>query len=81
MRPNGDPGVKVLYIGGLGRSGSTLLDRMLGQLPGFFSAGEIRDLWQRGLRENALCGCGAPFKECEVWTRVGKEAYPDPTTT
>ena len=75
MRPNGDPGVKVLYIGGLGRSGSTLLDRMLGQLPGFFSAGEIRDLWQRGLRENALCGCGAPFKECEVWTRVGKEAF------
>ena len=69
------PGVKVLYIGGLGRSGSTLLDRMLGQLPGFFSAGEIRDLWQRGLRENALCGCGTPFRDCEVWQRVGKEAF------
>ena len=67
--------VKVLYIGGLGRSGSTLLDRMLGQLPGYFSAGEIRDLWQRGLTENRLCGCGEPFHDCPFWTRVGKEAY------
>ena len=67
--------VQVLYIGGLGRSGSTLLDRMLGQLPGFFSAGEIRDLWQRGLKENRLCGCGQPFLQCPVWTKVGDEAF------
>jgi hypothetical protein len=75
MTTNGEASVKVLYIGGLGRSGSTLLDRMLGQIPGYFSAGEVRDLWQRGLRENALCGCGIPFRECEVWTQVGKEAF------
>jgi hypothetical protein len=67
--------ITVLYIGGLGRSGSTLLDRMLGQLPGFFSAGEIRDLWQRGIRENRLCGCGQPFAECPFWSAVGREAY------
>jgi hypothetical protein len=67
--------VKVAYIGGLGRSGSTLLDRILGQIPGFFSAGEIRDLWQRGLRENRLCGCGTPFRECPFWTSVGQEAF------
>jgi hypothetical protein len=54
--------VRVLYIGGLGRSGSTLLDRMIGQLPGFFSAGEIREVWQQGLRENRPCGCGTPFR-------------------
>ena len=65
----------VLYIGGLGRSGSTLLDRMLGQVPGFFSSGEIRDLWQRGLRENRLCGCGRPFRECPVWSEVGVRAF------
>jgi hypothetical protein len=67
--------VKVAYIGGLGRSGSTLLDRILGQIPGFFSAGEIRDLWQRGLRENRLCGCGTPFRDCTFWTNVGEEAF------
>ena len=33
--------VRVLYIGGLGRSGSTLLDRMLGQLDGVWSVGEL----------------------------------------
>lgn len=67
--------VRVLYIGGLGRSGSTLLDRMLGQIPGLFSAGEIRDLWQRSLKENLLCGCGEPFRECPVWSEVGRRAY------
>jgi Sulfotransferase family len=67
--------VRVLYIGGLGRSGSTLLDRMLGQLPGFFSGGEIRDLWQRSLKENLLCGCGQPFRACPVWSAVGERAY------
>lgn len=69
------PRIKVAYIGGLGRSGSTLLDRMLGQLPGFLSAGEIRDLWQRGLVENRLCGCGTPFRECPFWSSVGQEAF------
>jgi hypothetical protein len=68
--------VKVLYIGGFGRSGSTLVERILGQLPGFCSAGEIVFLWQRGLIENQLCGRGATFSECDFWTRVGKTAWP-----
>ena len=66
---------KVLYIGGYGRSGSTLVERILGQIPGFCSAGEIVFLWQRGLIENQLCGCGSPFGECDFWTRVGKSAF------
>jgi Sulfotransferase family len=72
---DGERRAKVLYIGGLGRSGSTLLDCMLGQLPGFFSGGEIRDLWQRGLRENRLCGCGTPFRSCPFWTKVAEQAF------
>ena len=66
---------KILYVGGLGRSGSTLLDRMLGQLPGVVSVGEVREIWRRGLIENRLCGCGVPYRECEFWTAVGKEAF------
>lgn len=69
-----DP-VKVLYIGGFGRSGSTLVERVLGQLPGFCCAGELVFIWQRALLEDQLCGCGASFSECDFWARVGKVAF------
>jgi hypothetical protein len=65
----------VLFIGGFGRSGSTLLDRMLGQLPGFVSLGEVKYLWERGLVEDQLCGCGAPFRACPFWTDVGRRGF------
>jgi hypothetical protein len=67
--------VRVLFIGGLGRSGSTLLDRMLGQLDGVWSLGELVHIWQRGLKENNLCGCGRRFRDCHFWRRVGEEAF------
>jgi Sulfotransferase family len=67
--------VRVLFVGGLGRSGSTLLDRMLGQLDGVWSVGELVHLWQRGLLENNLCGCGRRFRDCHFWRRVGEEAF------
>ena len=67
--------VRVLFIGGLGRSGSTLLDRMLGQLDGVWSVGELVHVWQRGLQENNLCGCGRRFRDCHFWRRVGEEAF------
>jgi hypothetical protein len=66
---------KVLYIGGYSRSGSTLLDCMLGQLPGVFSTGELAYIWSHGLRENRLCGCGERFLDCPFWTRVGETAF------
>jgi UDP-N-acetylglucosamine transferase subunit ALG13 len=69
------PAVTVLFIAGWGRSGSTLLDRMLGQVPGVFSAGELRDIWQRGIVEDRLCGCGEPFRSCPVWRKVGEVAF------
>ena len=60
----------VILIGGYGRSGSTLLERMLGQIPGYFSAGELCHVWERGLLEKQLCGCGAPLPECDLWREV-----------
>jgi hypothetical protein len=60
----------VLFIGGAGRSGSTLLERLLGQLDGVTAAGEITHLWVRGLQDDQLCGCGQPFSECEFWREV-----------
>ncbi len=67
--------VTVLYIGGRGRSGSTILARTLGQIPGVVNVGELSQLWSRGLRENERCGCGQPFHSCEFWRAVGDEAF------
>lgn len=67
---------KVLYIVGLGRSGSTILSNSLGQIEGFFSAGEICYIWRQNFIENRLCGCGRPFDECPVWTEVVEKAFP-----
>jgi sulfotransferase family protein len=74
--PGHDRGAtKVIYIGGWGRSGSTLVDRVLGQIPGVISLGEVREVWQRGVVENRPCGCGLPFSECPFWTAVGDAAF------
>ena len=67
--------IKVLFIGGYGRSGSTLLDRVLGEVDGFFSAGELRHVFKEGYVENRLCGCGEPFWDCPFWTQVSQEAF------
>jgi len=69
--------VTVLYVGGSGRSGSTLLDNMLGQLDGFFSCGELRYVWERGRVEDRPCGCGQPFSSCPVWQAIMAAAFPD----
>jgi len=73
-RGRGAP-VPVIYLAGLGRSGSTLLERVLGEIPGVCSLGEVIHLWHRGLIRNERCGCGSPFRECPFWTRVGAEAF------
>jgi hypothetical protein len=67
--------VKVLYVVGLGRSGSTILSNSLGQIPDFFSGGELNFIWRHNVIENRLCGCGRPFRECPVWTEVMGEAF------
>jgi hypothetical protein len=70
---------RVLYIAGSGRSGSTLVTTLLGQLDGVLAAGELRYLWQRGAVENRPCGCGLPFGECPVWMADMKEVDADPS--
>ena len=67
--------VRVVYLGGLGRSGSTLLERLLGELPGVCPAGELVHIWQRGIAKNERCGCGEAFSGCDFWTQVGKAAF------
>lgn len=70
--------VKILFIEGAGRSGTTVLDNILGQLDGFFSTGELRYVWDRNVAENALCGCGRAFSDCPTWTDIVAKAFDGP---
>lgn len=69
--------VKVLYIAGFERSGSTIINRVLGQINGFVAWGELRDIWQHGFLENRICACGSSFKDCEEWNRVFNKSAVD----
>ena len=60
--------VRVLLIVGASRSGSTLLDLVLGSSAGAVSLGEIHNIWRRGFEQNHLCGCGQHFDDCPFWT-------------
>lgn len=60
----------VVVIVGDGRSGSTIVDMVLGELNDTVSVGELRYFWQRGLKLNQLCGCGRKFLDCPFWRQV-----------
>ena len=62
-----------------GHSGSTLLDFLIGTLPGTFSTGEMvyfpyalyRNLHEKiSIKAENICTCDKGFFECEVWSKV-----------
>ncbi|GIH71854.1 sulfotransferase [Sphaerimonospora thailandensis] len=65
----------VIFIGGLGRSGSMLLERLLGELPGVAPLGEVAHLWRHGVQAGEPCGCGQPFEHCPFWRKVGARGF------
>lgn len=66
----GNGQISVLYIGGAGRSGSTLLDMLLGNTTSFFSVGEVRFFWEYMAQDDLLCGCGDSLRKCNFWSTV-----------
>lgn len=66
---------RVLFIAGVGRSGTTVVERMLNELTETCAVGESIFLWKRGLVAGERCGCGEPFGDCPFWTAVGEEAF------
>lgn len=73
--PGRDAKPKVLYVAGWGRSGTTILDNLLGQADGFVSTGELHSVWQRGLIEGRACGCGVPVRDCDVWRDAFEKGF------
>lgn len=65
--------IKVLYIAGPSRSGSTILSNILGEIDGFFNAGELIDIWDRGI--NGKCGCGNAMNGCNIWKKVMNASF------
>lgn len=62
--------MQVVYIAGSGRSGSTLLDRLLGTATDAVSTGELRQIWARGVLQGRACGCGERVLDCPFWART-----------
>jgi hypothetical protein len=58
-----------VYLAGAGRSGSTLLARLLGEIPGFLNIGEAvaHVTNQTSVRRDVPCGCGEPLERCPFW--------------
>lgn len=67
--------IKVLFIAGFERSGSTIINRVLGQIHGFIAWGELRDIWEHGKIENRTCTCGASFNNCKAWSQILDEEF------
>lgn len=64
---------RILFIGGSGRSGSTILDRCLGAESGCVSVGEIAYIWETSFIANRYCG-KYRFHEHPFWNAVFEEA-------
>ncbi len=60
----------VLFITGWDRSGSTLLSRVLAEIPGVVAVGELHYLWERGVVEGRRCSCGETAPDCPLWGEV-----------
>jgi hypothetical protein len=63
------PGLRVVYVAGSMRSGTTLLTELLGSLDGAVAIGELTDLWS-ALAEGAHCSCGEVATQCAIWQKA-----------
>lgn len=62
--------VQVLFVSGSGRSGSTLLDIVLGSHPDVQGVGELVNAARNGWLRNEPCSCGRSANDCPFWSEV-----------
>lgn len=68
--------LRVVYIAGVGRSGSTVLDSVLGNHPLIQSVGELSRLASDAWVQNFYCSCGRRSSDCPFWAAV-RQAWCD----
>ena len=61
---------ELVYIAGYGRSGSTLLEKILDAHPDMFGVGELSYLPEEVLDPQSRCSCGATPGECIFWQPI-----------
>ncbi len=61
----------------MGRSGGTLLGRILGNTVESIYVGEVRFFWEKGLIQNYKCSCNNEFSNCTFWSEVVKKYKDD----
>lgn len=75
--------LRLVYIAGTGRAGSTLLELLLHAHPRMASCGELQ-VWPREITvgRGQPCGCGVAVTECPFWSelraRVDPLVQPEP---
>ena len=57
----------IVYIAGYGRSGSTLLERILATHHSIEGLGETSSIFRSLSQEDAYCSCGDLVLQCPVW--------------
>lgn len=67
-----DTKFKILYIAGLGRSGSTFLAKLLGEVKGFINVGEAARYFLNTslISEDIPCSCGSRVSDCLFWKKI-----------
>lgn len=65
--------MRVIYVAGWMRSGTTVLGDILGAQPEGFNAGEVSNIWIDAAR-GGRCSCGEPLTQCELWGQALKDA-------
>jgi len=64
--------VKVVYVCGYGRSGSTLLGRLLAADQAAVAVGEVTHVDSAAFLEHAVCSCGRRYPTCDYWAEVDR---------
>jgi hypothetical protein len=65
--------LKVIYIIGAGRSGSTVLDTVLGNHPEVESVGELGNTFRAFSNPDEFCACGRQAGDCLFWSAVQEQ--------
>ena len=66
------PDLRILYIGGYVRSGTTIIDMLLGMNPHTLAIGEVNIIFRQLAKiDNPIkCSCGKLLRDCALWSPV-----------
>ena len=62
--------IRVIYVMGAGRSGSTALEAMLGDHDDAVAVGELDNVFGSHWNEQIHCSCGLQGSNCDVWQNI-----------